>query len=462
MAAKVTRRVLLKWAALGATGLAVGACTPPTPQVVEKIVEKEVTAAPKPAGKTITIGWSRHGGEVELLREQVMCEMFAAANPGITVKPMLLAWADYNTKMPVMVAGGQAPDVIGQHPTLMTELYSKKGLRVIDDLVKADNTDFSDFCFPGDTQIEGHTIGMPYTSCAHLMRYNKKLFQEAGLPTPGELFWKGKEKEWNLNAYAAMGPKLTKDLNGDGKIDQYFGMPFSWTTIVAVIRAFGGDVVDEANKKCILNEAKGREALQFMADCARKHKIWPEPQMAVGTLGINFISGKIAVDGATSCNAVRDVQAGKELPFEWDFVPPPAGVAGFRCWGDTGGMSISTTSPNPDACFKWMKFRSSKEVWEETYAKNVVLAWVDSPTRYSLFESKAFLEPLAKLDTKAIRASFEYSAPQPFPPRFVQVSRILQTIVPTEVTNILNGKKTVDEAAKDICTEVQALIDKGV
>lgn len=62
--------------------------------------------------------------------------------------------------------------------------------RLIDDFVEADDDlNYDDFVFPGDNSIDAHVVGFPYTSCGHLLRYNKNLFLEAGLSTPSELYW---------------------------------------------------------------------------------------------------------------------------------------------------------------------------------------------------------------------------------------------------------------------------------
>jgi hypothetical protein len=75
----------------------------------------------------------------------------------------------------------------------MSASYDAKGIRSIDEFVKADATiDYQDVLCPGDATYNGQIYGLPQKSCTHQLACNKDLFAAAGLPTPGELYWKDK------------------------------------------------------------------------------------------------------------------------------------------------------------------------------------------------------------------------------------------------------------------------------
>ena len=115
---------------------------------------------------------------------------------------------------------------------------------------------------------------------------------------------------------------------------------------------------------------------------------------------------------ANTCDQVKDLREGYELPFEWDYAVNPAGPAGFRCWGDTDQIIISPTSDSPDDAFNWMLYRSSKEAWEEAYDGGIILAFSDGPTRKSIFSSKAYMEPLGVIDTDMIQEGLRVHDPE--------------------------------------------------
>lgn len=461
----ISRREFLQRASVITTAGLLAACAPlpapGAPQSGADTAAEPAKEAQAPPAEPVEIGWARHGSEDDLGTEDALAGLFAERSSGAIVKPLVLPWNDYNTKIPVMVAGGTAPDTFGCHPALLAETYAADGLIPIEDRIETAGIDYDDVLYHGDASFDGHIVGLPQKSCTHQFRYNKQLFEEAGLPTPGELYWKDKEKGWNWETFLEMAPKLTKDLDGDGEADQYFFQGVGGTGILTLIRAAGGDVFDEAITKCTLTEQGAKEAIQFMADLVLKYKVQPPPELRADELGISFPTGRIAVGGATTCDSVRDLREGRELPFEWDFVVYPAGAAGFRTWGDTDQIVIASDSPNPDLAFEWMVYRSSKEAWEESYEKGIILAFSDGPTRWSIFESKAYTEPLAGIDINMIREGYQYTIPNPYVPRSPQPYRILFTIMPTEIDNALRGVKSVDQAAADMCSLIEEVLQEG-
>src|SRR5690606_14852038 len=168
-------------------------------------------------------------------------------HPGVVVKPLILPWDDYNAKLPVMVAGGTAPDTFGAHPALLKATYDAQGLIPIDSYIEAnaDAVNYDDILFPGDATFDGKIVGLPQKSCTHQMRFNKQLFAEAGLQTPSEIYWEQGADGWNWNTFVEMGKELTKDLDGDGVPDQYFFAGQGGTSILTFIRTNGGDVLSE-------------------------------------------------------------------------------------------------------------------------------------------------------------------------------------------------------------------------
>ena len=108
-----------------------------------------------------------------------------------------------------------------------------------------------------------------------------------------------------------------------------------------------------------------------------------------------------------------------------------------------------------------MRYRSSREIWEEAYDAGTTMAFINSPTRYSLFESKSFLEPMTGIDTEMIKDSFIYAEPQPYVPRSPQPFRVLFSVMTTEVDNAVRGAKTVDEATADACEQIEAILAEG-
>jgi multiple sugar transport system substrate-binding protein len=453
---------------LAACGQPPGAAPAPTaPPTAAPAPGGAATAAPSPTAAPAAqpaassqgatqINWARHGAEDDLKTENTLGEIFAQKNPGLTIKTLVLPFNDYFTKIPVMAAGGTAPDVFGAFPTLLMSVYSSGAVRPIDDYIKADKAlDYADVVFKGDALFDGKILGLPQKSCTHQLRYNKKLFQEAGLATPGELYWKDKEKGWNWSAFVDAAKKLTKGNDQFG----FAGGTF-YVYSVPMIRANGGDVFDNNEKptKSTLTTPEAKEAIQFMVDLVRTYKAQPPPEMRANELGITFTSGKMGTAMGTTCDSVRDLRKGKELPFQWDFAVLPAGKAGFRCWGDTDQMVTSKTAKNPEAAYKWIAYRSGKDAWEDLYAKGIFLAYSDGPQRFSIFQSKAYAEPLSGLDLKMIEEGYRATKPDPVAPRHPQLDKMLATYLGMELENAERGAKTVDQAIADASRQIDAAL----
>ena len=443
---RLSRRSFLKLTAGIAAAGAIAACVAP-----------EAAGTGGPSAATTVVTWARHGSEGDMGTENGLAELFQAQHPDIEVDPIVLPWSDYNTKIPIDIAGGTAPDTFGAHPALLVQSYNAGGVVVLDDRISAaePGINYEDVLYHGDASFDGHVVGLPQKSCTHQLRYNKQLFAEAGLPHPGELYWSGGADAWNFNSFIEMGAQLTKDLDGDGEIDQYFYAGQGGTNILALLRAAGGEVFNETITECTLDEAGAVAGIEFMASLVLEHQVQPPPEMQVQELGITFNTGRMALGGGTTCDSVRDLREDRRLPFEWDFVVLPAGPGGFRCWGDTDQIVVTTSSSNPDEAFAWTAYRSSLEVWEESYDAGITLAFSDGPTRWSVFDSAAYTEPLSELDIDMIKEGYRATIPDPFVPRSPEPLRVLFTIIPTEIDNVLRGTKTPQEAADAMCSLIE-------
>jgi maltose-binding protein MalE len=80
-----------------------------------------------------------------------------------------------------------------------------------------------------------------------------------------------------LQELVAIGQSLTKDLNGDGKMDQY-GLTWNYREpffFIPFLTGFGGSVMDEQGRPTLDNEATVR-AIQFVLDLRDRYQIIPK------------------------------------------------------------------------------------------------------------------------------------------------------------------------------------------
>ncbi|HEY9672644.1 MAG TPA: extracellular solute-binding protein [Waterburya sp.] len=147
----------------------------------------------------------------DVLNELV--ERFNQDHPNIQVNSLYVGQEDQQTpKILASVVGNVPPDLLWFNPTLTGQLVELDAIRPLDDLLAASSVkDELDPALFESMQLQSHLWSVPFGTNNAGIFYRPTLFKAAGitqLPTT----WK------ELREVAK---KLTRDLNGDGRVDQY-------------------------------------------------------------------------------------------------------------------------------------------------------------------------------------------------------------------------------------------------
>lgn len=169
---------------------------------------------------------------------------FEAAHPGVTVqlhKPGQMVDA-----ILAEFAGNVSSDVLLLGSIIDTQWQNVLGQGFVRDLtpyMQAEKGFSANEFFPPALNAfkhKGKLVGVPIEVSTAATYVNRKLFEEVGATLPGD--------NWNWNDMLVLARRMTKDKNGDGRIDQwgfgsdgfglgYFGAtPFLWSN--------GGDIVN--------------------------------------------------------------------------------------------------------------------------------------------------------------------------------------------------------------------------
>jgi len=234
---------------------------------------------------------------------------FKVANPNITVNVQTINWNDFDNKVKTMVQNKQYPDVMeGDYfPD-----YAQSGLLYAAKDVTSPST-FSNLLsvFAKLNTYNGTQYGMPFTTSARTLFYNKKLFTAAGISSPPQT--------WDdVKADAAK-------IKAQGKVG--FGMPLGSEEAQAEALLWflgnGGGYQNDAGDWTI-NSPQNAEALKFMASMVSDGDTEPNPGTKNRTdLWKQFAQGDIGmINGSPALIPI--IQDGKKLQAsDWASVPIP-------------------------------------------------------------------------------------------------------------------------------------------
>ncbi len=218
--------------------------------------------------------WHQMEPSKEPLLKELIAE-FEAENPGIAVNALHKGTEELRTGFQTVAAfTNTAPELVyGPSDNLgafeVMKLSDKSGSSIIaplEDLFSAEFLDkFMDqakFLYQGHIYMLADRLGNHLALCC-----NMRLFREMGLERPPE----------TLSELIEYGKKLTRDLDGDGTIDQWglvwnYNEPFWY---VPFFGGYGGEVFNENNEPQLDSQA-AVDAFQLIVDMRNKYKIIPE------------------------------------------------------------------------------------------------------------------------------------------------------------------------------------------
>lgn len=365
---------------------------------------------------------------------------FYADHLNIRVNIELIPWSRVFDKLLISTAGGRTPDVSRVDSTYFTPCAAKGLLECLDPYIKNDpKFDINDFykeAVEGWGMYDGKIYGLPSDVDIYAMYYNKTMFDKYGIPYP--------DGTWDWNKFLDAAKKLTKDTDGDGKLEQWGCVPDSWWQ--DYIWQNGGDILSKDNARCILDQPLAYEAIQFMSDLRTKHHVAPTPADAqdVGPQKL-FTNGQIGMLISGSWAAALIFK--KEVKtFDYDAAPIPHGKRRASFMGGAA-FSVLRGSKHKKEAWELVKFMTSP-TFQRHYAETQQII----PSRRSVAESGAYLYLKDKPRNKRAfidAIAYGYVLPN------VECSREMNDIINNEIILAILGKKS----AKDACLKVTPIVN---
>jgi len=334
------------------------------------------TAAPAsaPVNLRFTV-WTGNAAHLDMLNG--FANAYKQSHPNVSVKFDTIPFDDYVSKLTVQLAGGSPPDggwiAEGAAPTFVD------GGVLVDmgpTLKQVSAYNFADLS-PAALKLwsrSGAVYGVPFSTSPLLVIYNQDLLEAAGTDTPRGLMAKN---QWTWDALAtaakAVVAKGQPGIFGFESLDAAVFTSDPWSTLMPIIRAYGGDAWSADGKQCQLDSPQAVAAIQLF------HKMVFTDKSAVSPSGqADFYSGQSAITLGQLSRTAKLADA----TFKWDIAPLPGGPAGNPYVIGQAALVTFTASKNKEAATDFVAFM--------TNAENVAtMARFFPPARLSVLASDA-------------------------------------------------------------------------
>lgn len=367
-------------------------------------------------------------------------------HPDIKVRLEHTPYRGYVDKLLTRIAGRSAPDIICTEVDLFVTFQSKNVLLDLTPYIKSDpEFDLKGF-YPEIVKrftVDGKLYAIPKdTAPFACVYYNKKLFDEAGVPYPTD--------DWNVNDLLDKAKKLTKT-DKDGRVTQYGFYAWAWQNF---IYSFGGSLVDDVRHptKCTMGSKNSLAGLQFYSDLINKYKVHPTStamtNLAMGVQGM-FMTGRLAMfaSGIWETPGLRKIEN-----LEWDVAMFPKGPTGARAFGTGGsGYCILKDTRHQQEAFEVIKAlagRKAQATLADTGLAQPAIVDIVQSVHWSLNDNP----PRNK---KMLNEAMRYVIYDPFHPAWREAKEVY---INPELDLVFSGNKSVEDAVKGFTGKVDNLL----
>jgi arabinogalactan oligomer / maltooligosaccharide transport system substrate-binding protein len=367
---------------------------------------------------------------------QELITRFNQTYPNVKINYQSVPFGETQNKFKTAAqANAGAPDILRAEVAWVPEFASLGYLYALDgsDLL-ADEADF--VATPmSSNKFNGKTYGVPQVTDSLALLYNKKIFSDAGITTAPTTWAEVK------TAAATIKQKTGKDglfINAGG----YFLLPF--------IYGEGGDLVDAAGKKIVVNSTQNIAGVKVAQDLVTSGAaVKPPANDSYGTMMTLFKEQKVAmiINGPWEVNNVRTAPTFDGIEnLGIAAVPAGAAKAGAPVGGHNYVIWSGMAQEKIPAAIAFVKFMSSAES-QAFLADRLGLL----PTRKSAYE-------IASVKNNPIISAFkpvvEAAVARPWIPEGGQFFGPLDQMATEVLVQGKDPKASLDEVARKYKAEV--------
>lgn len=291
--------------------------------------------------------------------------------------------SDYRTRLATDFAAGSPPDVSLMNYRRFAPFAANELLQPLGPFL-----DESDLIAAGDFfevtidsfMWRGQLMCIPQNISSLVVYYNVDRFEEAGVPFP--------TGDWTWETFRETARALTRDVDGDGTVDQYgLGVEPSLFRLAPFVWQNAAPLVDneENPRRLTLTRPPSLEALQWFVDLRQVHGVVPDRvEEAAQDSESRFIAGTTAM----YLNSRRGTPTYREIDsFTWDVAPLPRGKAAAGIL-HSDAYCMSAATEDKEAAWTFIEYANSAEGQTHIAASGRTV-----PSLKAVAASPAFLDP---------------------------------------------------------------------
>lgn len=319
----------------------------------------EAEASAEPAAETsaepVTISMFIQKNAVDAWGAKLK-DQFEAENPNIKVEWNLLAEDSVQAfqKMDMAVMSGDPTDVVLlQNPNHYSKYVSGNLLASLNNLATEAGYDIEKTYGGYAKKYENDTYyWLPDSVTMNIVYYNKKIFDDAGVPYP--------TGKWTWNEYVETAKKLTD--NSKGIYGSLMMLDWEYFNYMQANQKKTPAYKEDGTSN--FDDPAWSDSLKFLYDLAAVHKVQPSrPEFVAKKLQFDsFMNGKFAMQvlGTWFLGTAQDYE---KYPRDWKIgvCAPPANEGGENILSAGGGFGLSKTATYPKEAFKFITYLCENE-----------------------------------------------------------------------------------------------------
>ncbi len=405
------------------------------------LITLAVTVMPALAQAPVTITWSTlaTGGPTVSDVYRALAQVYERQNPGVRVNLQIqpgTSGEQYNRYVTLFAAKDSSVDVISIDVIWPAPMVAAGWLAPLDQWFTSERrAEYLPGAIRANT-IGGKIYGVPWYTDAGLLYYRKDLLDKHNARVPTT--WDELISTAQRIVAAENNPQLGGFLFQGARIEALANFFFE------VLWSNGGDIIDSGGK-VVLDSGKGLEALNFMLDLVRRHRVTPPGVTTLPTDDTRaaFQDGRFVFLRNWTYAMGLFQGEGSRVQGRVAIAPLPRGSAGSASTLGGWQLAVSNFSRNKEAAYRFVEFMAGPLA-----QKSMATQLSTVPTWKATFED-SLVKQKAPYYPDMLKVALN-ARPRPQISDYPRLSSIVQTNLHAALTNQISAEEAITRMTREL------------